>query len=259
MPSFQCATCGASFDVPDAKLMQYPGWTPRYCMQHRGGRGGGSKFQRKEPLPPRDPNEPIAITRLPPASAYGAKTFRSSQVGSSWELKLTPDEVLERITAGPRDGVFTDGGCDPNPGPGAWGFVWVADGEILAQGCDGERLTTNNRMEMSAICEALAVLPVDAKTTIYSDSQLCVKTLNEWAKSWKANGWRKKTGEVKNLDLVQEAYDLLGKRPGVKVQWIKAHDGTRWNEYCDALCSQMIRQLQKPLPKAKKPEVDDDV
>ena len=62
--------------------------------------------------------------------------------------------------------------------------------------------------------------------------------ITKWARAWEARGWRKKDGEIKNLELVQEAYALVQQRPGVKLQWVKAHDGTRWNEYVDALATQ---------------------
>ncbi len=250
MPSFTCSTCNTSFDVPDATLAKYPGWTPRFCAAHRQQRSGGasgSRFAKAAPAPkpPRDPNVAPTVTRLPPAAAYGSKTFRGSAVGSPSELRLSPEEVLERYNAGPQDGIFTDGGCDPNPGAGGWAFVHVEGGEIVAQGSDCERLTTNNRMEMTAIIEALKSLPKTAQVTIHSDSDLCVKTLTIWAKSWKANGWKKKTGEVKNLDLVMEAYDLLHAHPHVKMQWVRAHDGTRWNEYVDALAGAALRRVAR--------------
>lgn len=247
MPNFTCATCGVSFEVPDATMAKFPGWVPRYCKAHRQQKSSSGFGGRPQPppRPPRDPNEPVTVTRLAPAAAYGSKTFRGSSVGSPSEMKLTPEEALERYKSGPSTGIFTDGGCEPNPGPGGWAFVHVENGEILGQGSDGERLTTNNRMEMTAIVEALKTLPRDAEATIFSDSQLCVKTLTIWARSWKANGWRKKTGEVKNLDLVMEAYDLFVARPKVKIEWIKAHDGSRWNEYVDALATQATRRQIK--------------
>jgi ribonuclease HI len=70
-----------------------------------------------------------------------------------------------------------------------------------------------------------------------------VKTLTIWAKSWAAKGWRRKEGEIKNLDLVQRAYELTRAHPGVKLQWIKAHDGSRWNEYVDALATRALKLL----------------
>ena len=92
---------------------------------------------------------------------------------------LTPEEVLERYTAGPKTGVFTDGSCEGNPGPGGWGFVWVEGDEVIIEKSGHDPDTTNNRMELTAIVEAYRVLPRDAETTIHSDSKLCV---------WKIDG-----------------------------------------------------------------------
>ena len=153
---------------------------------------------------------------------------------------LTPEEVLEQYTQGPATGVFTDGSCDPNPGRGGWGFVWVEDGRIREQGHGADPDTTNNRMEMMALIQAYRLLPEDARITIYSDSQLCVKTINEWAVGWEKRGWKRKTGPIKNLELVRELYALAQCHPDVELTWIKAHDGSRWNEYADALASLAI-------------------
>lgn len=155
---------------------------------------------------------------------------------------LTPEEVLERHTSGPRTGVFTDGSCDGNPGPGGWGVVWVEDDQILREAHGSDPATTNNRMELRALIEAFRLLPADATTTVYSDSQLCVKTVNEWAPGWAARGWRRKTGPIANLELVQELYAAARAHPKVRLQWIAAHDGSRWNEYADALATTYMRQ-----------------
>ena len=155
---------------------------------------------------------------------------------------LTTEQVLERYTSGPQSGVFTDGSCDGNPGPGGWGFVWVENGEIIEEKCGSDADTTNNRMELTALIEALRALPGDAETTVYSDSQLCVKTVNEWAAGWEQRGWKRKSGPIANLELVQEFYALAQARPDVRIEWIKAHDGSRWNEYADALASRPLSQ-----------------
>lgn len=133
------------------------------------------------------------------------------------------------------EGVFTDGACSGNPGPGGWAAVWVQGGEVKDERHGAEARTTNNRMELTALIAAYEMIPPHATVNIYSDSQLCVKTINEWAASWERRGWRRKTGPVENLDLVQRAYALAKSRPGAKLIWIKAHVGTRWNEYADAL------------------------
>jgi ribonuclease HI len=150
---------------------------------------------------------------------------------------LTPEEVLARYTAGPKDGVFSDGSCEGNPGPGGWGFVWVQGDEIVKQASGHDGATTNNRMELTALIQAFHTLPEDAEVTVHSDSQLCVKTVNEWATGWEKRGWKRKTGPIANLELVQQLYALAGAHPRVTLKWIKAHDGSRWNEYADALAS----------------------
>ncbi len=153
------------------------------------------------------------------------------------EELLTPEEVLRRYTGGPKDGVFSDGSCDGNPGPGGWGFVWVENDEVVAEQSGTDPATTNNRMELRALIEAYKTLPEDTRLTVHTDSQLCVKTINEWAAGWEQRGWRRKKGPIANLELVQELWDLANAHPDVTLQWIKAHDGSRWNEYADALAS----------------------
>jgi len=154
---------------------------------------------------------------------------------------LTPDEVLRRYTSGPKTGVFTDGSCEGNPGPGGWGFVWVEDDRIVEQLHGSDPTTTNNRMELTALIAAYKVLPEDCRISVYSDSQLCVKTINEWAAGWEKRGWRRKTGPIANLELVRELYALATAHAGVTLRWIRAHDGSRWNEYADALASAYLR------------------
>ena len=158
------------------------------------------------------------------------------------EAFLSPEEVLLRHSSGPKSGVFTDGSCDNNPGPGGWGFVWVEDDEILEQRFGDVPNTTNNRMELQALIEAYKLLPSDAKVSVYSDSQLCVNTVNTWAAGWEKRGWKRKTGPIKNLELVQELYALAAEHPNVKLEWIRAHVGSKWNEYADALATTYLRE-----------------
>jgi ribonuclease HI len=195
---FICENCGKTFSVSDATLGKYPGWTPKTCYACKKAKGGVS----------------------------------------ACEENLTTSEVLEKYHAGPVNGVFTDGGCEPNPGPGGWGAVYVKDNEIIAEATGHEPDTTNNRMELSALIAAAGLVPAGTPVTVYSDSQLCVSTVNEWARGWAAKGWRRKGGEIKNLDLVQEVYRIYSSRPELKLVWVKAHAGNRWNEYADSLaCS----------------------
>lgn len=149
--------------------------------------------------------------------------------------------MLEGFSEGPDTGVFTDGSCQGNPGRGGWGAVYARSGEVVEQRNGAEPETTNNRMEFTAIIEGLRMLPETSSETIYTDSQLVVNTLTKWASGWEKRGWKRKDGPVKNLDLVKCAYKLALSHPNVTVAWIKAHDGSRWNEYADALATGYLR------------------
>ncbi len=142
-----------------------------------------------------------------------------------------------RSDAGPVTGVFTDGSAVPNPGPGGWGAVYVVDNEVIAEafGFGGE--TTNNRMELTALIRAVDLVPTGRSTTVYSDSSLAVRTINEWAGAWERRGWKRKSGPVENLDLVKQVYTAFKRRPELTVTWIKAHVGFTWNEYADELAN----------------------
>jgi ribonuclease HI len=140
-------------------------------------------------------------------------------------------------TGDPKEGLFTDGGCSGNPGPGGWGVVWVKAGEVFTEANGGEPHTTNNRMELTALIEAYRMLDTDSTETIWSDSTLCVKTVNEWAQGWERQGWKRKTGPVENLDLVKPLYELSKAHPNVKLRWLKGHAGERWNERADVLAT----------------------
>jgi len=95
-------------------------------------------------------------------------------------------------------------------------------------------------MELTGLIAAYRALPADTAITVYSDSQLCVSTVNEWARGWEARGWRRKGGAIANLALVQELWALAKAHPHVRLRWIRAHDGSRWNEYADALSTKWM-------------------
>lgn len=142
--------------------------------------------------------------------------------------------------------IYTDGGCSPNPGPGAWGYVVVRGDEILHQDWGGNLQTTNNRMELMGLIQALRYVlqhPTQETYTIFMDSNLCVQTYNTWMAGWEARGWRRKTGAVENLDLIQELAQLKRQDPAVEVMWVKAHAGIKWNDYVDQLVQDARAQL----------------
>jgi ribonuclease HI len=144
----------------------------------------------------------------------------------------------------PRVLAFTDGGCRGNPGPGAWAFLLVdlASGAGLER-AGGEGTTTNNRMEFTAAIEALAALRRRSEVEIRTDSKLLVDTATKWMAGWKARGWRRKGGEVENLDLVQRLDDLLGQHQ-VRFTWVPGHAGVAGNEHVDALTNRAMDAIQ---------------
>ncbi|MGH8899139.1 MAG: ribonuclease H family protein [Egibacteraceae bacterium] len=159
------------------------------------------------------------------------------------EEDLPVAKVLKRHHGGPQDGVFTDGSAHPNPGQGGWGAVYVVGGAIVDQVYGSEPHTTNNRMELTALLHGFDLVPLGTPATVYSDSNLCVRMVNEWARGWAANGWRRKAGPIANLDLVQALYAKAQQRPELRLRWIRAHEGSRWNEYADALSTAYRRSV----------------
>lgn len=216
MPQFHCQECGRDFELAEATLAKYPGWVPKRCRACR-------------------PSGSTSSTKLPRAKPAVARAPRLG--GASREENLSVAEVLAKYTNGPKDGVFTDGAADPNPGPGGWGAVFVIGDQVVEERWGNEPHTTNNRMELCALLAGCALVPEGTRAVVYTDSQLCVSTITEWAKSWEARGWRRKGGEIKNLELVKQAYALFQRRPELELRWIAAHAGNRWNEYADALAT----------------------
>ena len=150
----------------------------------------------------------------------------------------TRSRTLPPAAADPTTGVFTDGSAVPNPGEGGWGAVYVVDSIVVAESFGYGGQTTNNRMELTALIHAVDLVPEGTATHVYSDSNLAVRTINEWAAGWEKRGWRRKSGPVENVDLVKEVYGAYRERPELTLVWIKAHVGFTWNEYADELANQ---------------------
>ena len=138
--------------------------------------------------------------------------------------------------------MYTDGACSGNPGPGGWGTILRCRGtEQELSG--GERETTNNRMELTAVIEGLKALKKPCEIEIYTDSKYVVDGITKgWARSWKANGWRKKDKKpALNPELWDELLTLLD-RHTVRFNWIKGHAGHPENERCDTMA---VKESQK--------------
>ena len=124
--------------------------------------------------------------------------------------------------------LWTDGSASPNPGPG--GFAVLENGKPVILGRDKD--TSNIKMEGKAMIAAIEYAG-DEGCEIHTDSEFWINVLTKWAPTWKANGWHKKNGEIKNLELVQELYGLYIKYP-VELVWVRGHVGTEMNELADA-------------------------
>ena len=127
--------------------------------------------------------------------------------------------------------LWTDGSASPNPGPGGYAVLEIVDGEAKPVALGREKNTTNIRMEGLAMIEAIKYAGGEA-CEIHSDSEFWINVLTKWAAGWQANGWKKKTGPIKNLELVQELYGLYTSHE-VKLIWVRGHVGTEFNELAD--------------------------
>ena len=132
--------------------------------------------------------------------------------------------------------VFTDGACKGNPGPGGWGAVLEYDGEER-EIYGGERATTNNRMELTAVIEALNALKRPCRILLHTDSQYVQKGITEWIGGWKARGWRTAAKEpVKNVDLWKKLDEVV-RTHDIDWVWVKGHAGHEGNERADELAN----------------------
>ena len=138
--------------------------------------------------------------------------------------------------------IYTDGGCDPNPGVGGWGAILIYGGSYKELS-GGELCSTNNRMEMTAAIKALEALKRKCKAIIYTDSEYLQKGITQWLPGWKRRNWRRKGGEIKNLDLWRRL-DELAQAHDVEWRWVRGHTGNIHNERCDSLAGEEIGKLR---------------
>ena len=131
--------------------------------------------------------------------------------------------------------LYTDGACSGNPGPGGWAAIlqWRGKEKVLS---GGEKLTTNNRMELTAVIRGLEALKEPCEVTVYSDSRYVVEAMSEgWALGWRARGWRRRgSGEAKNPELWARLLELADTH-ALRWVWVKGHADNEGNARCDAL------------------------
>jgi len=136
--------------------------------------------------------------------------------------------------------IHTDGGCDPNPGRGAWAAIIQQDGRIIEiSGCEAD--TTNNRMELTAAIRALKSLKIPSIVQLHTDSTYLKRGMTEWMPAWLARNWRGASGPVANQDLWKELLSAA-KPHQVTWKWVRGHAGNRFNIRVDALVHQARRK-----------------
>ncbi|MBP6638005.1 MAG: ribonuclease HI [Sulfuritalea sp.] len=139
--------------------------------------------------------------------------------------------------------IYTDGACSGNPGPGGWGAI-LRSGETERELFGGEPQTTNNRMEMTAVIEALRALKKPVAAKVHTDSQYVQKGISEWIHGWKRRGWKTAGKDpVKNEDLWREL-DRLAAQHEIEWIWVRGHAGHPENERADELANKGMRQVR---------------
>ncbi|MDD7202347.1 MAG: ribonuclease HI [Sphaerochaetaceae bacterium] len=142
--------------------------------------------------------------------------------------------------------IYTDGGCSGNPGPGGWAFTLDGDGAFQTEMHGGEKETTNNKMELTAVIQALSYAKQlgAAEINVFTDSQYVKNGITVWIKSWKTKGWKTADKKpVKNQEYWVKLDALVSSLP-VSFHWVKGHAGIELNERCDTLVQQAIAQYR---------------
>jgi ribonuclease HI len=139
--------------------------------------------------------------------------------------------------------IYTDGACKGNPGPGGWG-AWLRSGAHEKELWGGEALTTNNRMELTAVIEALSALKHTSRVALHTDSEYVKNGITTWIHGWKKRGWTTADRKpVKNVDLWQKL-DAIAGRHQVSWHWVRGHAGDPGNERADELANRGVESAR---------------
>lgn len=143
--------------------------------------------------------------------------------------------------------IYTDGACDPNPGPGGWAAL-LRYGKQSKELSGFEEQTTNNRMELVAAVEALQALKRPCRVELYTDSEYLRRGIIEWLPSWKKRGWQRKEGQLANADLWKRL-DAAMQPHQIRWHWVRGHAGNRYNERVDELARWALARKGKGGPR----------
>ena len=140
--------------------------------------------------------------------------------------------------------LYTDGACSGNPGPGGWGAILIYK-DIRKEMSGGDKETTNNKMELTAAIEGLSALKERCRVKLYSDSKYLIDGITkDWARSWRAKGWKKSDGKpALNVDLWEKILEL-DEYHEIEYIWVKGHAGNPYNERCDRLAVAYYESLK---------------
>ncbi len=159
----------------------------------------------------------------------------------------------------PRVTIYTDGGADPNPGPGGWAAILIHDATgRVKELTGGEPYTTNNRMELTAAVRALDALKQACEVRFFTDSQYLKRGVTQWAPKWAENNWRRgrrRSQPVENADLWQTLL-ALASRHEITWEWVKAHAGDTYNERADWLATHELRRIHAQQRVAAPPDAE---
>ena len=148
-------------------------------------------------------------------------------------MKISSNKLIE---------IYTDGACSGNPGPGGWGAIILYNNDSSTLS-GGEKLTTNNRMEITAVIKSLEIIEENSEIKIYTDSKYVINGITNWIKSWKENDWISSNKKVvKNVDLWKNL-ELLVQKKIISWQWVKGHSGNKMNEKVDEIARNEIINL----------------
>ena len=178
-------------------------------------------------------------------SPLGFETVPDERVPAVNPLLAFTAEAVRLPISGETLSIYTDGSCDPNPGPGGWGFAVFTGALAQHEASGGENPTTNNRMELQAVIEALRWLETDRTATIWTDSAYVARGCLAWRRGWKRGNWSN-APERANADL-WTALEVLLTMHNVEIRWVRGHAGSTGNDRADALAALGRRTIDRSI------------